>query len=154
VSRADVAALRQEYARATASQQWGEAAAVAVLLGFEPIAGHDRFAALVTRSGVDWDELLADQAWSSGERFLIGTAAGIWRGRRTEVDIAQVAFLSDDFLAAWLAMVTAAVQGHVPASSGGCVVIFHVPTEALAAELASWCAERDLGFTALPGEVR
>jgi hypothetical protein len=154
VSRADVAALRQEYARATANQAWGEAAAVAVLLGFEPIAGHDRFTVHVTRSGVNWDALLAEHAWSSAERFLIGTAAGLWLGRGTQVDIGQVAFLSDDFLAAWLAMVTSAVQGHVPASSGGCVVIFHMPTEALAAELASWCAERDLGFTALPGEVR
>jgi hypothetical protein len=154
VSRADVAALRQQYARATASQPWGEAAAVAVLLGFEPIAGHDRFTPHVTRSGVDWDALLADRAWSSVERFLIGTSAGLWRGRGTQVDIGQVAFLSDDFLTAWLAMVTASVQGHVPASSGGCVVIVHVPTEALAAELADWCAERDLGFTALPGEAR
>ena len=87
----------------------------------------------------------------------IALAAGTYDAMESilgKVHIGQVVFLSDDFLAAWLAMVTAAVQGHVPASSGGCVVIFHVPTEAVAAELASWCSERDLSFTALPGEAQ
>jgi hypothetical protein len=110
---ANVAALRQEYVRATSRERWGEAAAVAVLLGFEPIAGHRRFARHVSHDGIDWDDLLTREKWTPSERLLIGTAAGLWRGRRTDVDISQVAYLDDDFLATWLAIIRAGTTGHV-----------------------------------------
>lgn len=119
MSHADVAALRQQYTRASARERWGEAAAVAVLLKFEPIAADDRFAVHVTRSGVDWDDLLADQTWSLTERFLIATAAGLWTGRCTQADISRVAFLDDTFFAAWAAMITAARTGCIPRAGGG-----------------------------------
>ena len=51
MSQADIAFLRQEYIRQSTAQRWGEAAAVAVLLGFEPIAGDDRLARHASRGG-------------------------------------------------------------------------------------------------------
>lgn len=115
MSQADVAYLRQEYARQSAGQPWGEAAAVAVLLGFEPVAADERLARHVSRDGVRWDALLADRTWSSGERFLIATGAGLWNGRRRDqVGIAQIVFLDDTFFTAWLAMIAAACTGRVP----------------------------------------
>jgi hypothetical protein len=111
---ASVAALRQEYIRKSGRSRWGEAAAVAVLLGFEPIAADPRFARHVRREGIDWDRLLGVRSWSPAERFLIATAAGLWKGSRTDVDISRVAYLDDDFLATWTAMIQAALHGHVP----------------------------------------
>jgi hypothetical protein len=112
MSAADVAALRAEYAAACARQRWGEAAAVAVLLGFGPVAGHQGFSRHVSAAGADWDEILAGP-WSSGERFLIETAAALWRGWGT-ADISRVAFIDDTFFTAWLAMITAARSGRLP----------------------------------------
>ena len=63
---ADVAALRAKYMTACAIEPWGEAAAVAVLLAFEPIASRREFARHVTRSGVHWDPVLAEPAGRPG----------------------------------------------------------------------------------------
>ena len=113
MARADVAALRVKYAAACAAELWGEAAAVAVLLSFEPIAGRREFARHVTMGGVGWDKVLAEPAWSTGERFLIATAAGLWTGRPCGADVCSVPFLDDGFYAVWLAMVTASRTGKV-----------------------------------------
>lgn len=113
MSRDDVAEYRRYYLQRTAAQPWGEAAAVAVLLGFGPIADDNRFAAHVDREGVDWDAVLADKSWTASEHFLIATAASAWHGRRTLIDISRVAWLDDDFLQAWLAIVHARIDGYV-----------------------------------------
>lgn len=114
MSRADVTALRRHYLSVTRFEPWGEAAAVAVLLGFDQVAADRRFHAHVDRGGVDFDAVLADETWSVGERFLIATAAGAWHGRRTLVDISRVAWLDERFLTAWLAIVRALIDGRVP----------------------------------------
>ena len=114
MTRRDVAALRQNYIHVTQIEPWGEAAAVAVLLGFEQVAADKRFYAHVDPDGVDFDAVLADKTWSSGERFLIATAAGAWHGRRTLIDISRVAWLDDTFLTAWLAIIHARINGRVP----------------------------------------
>lgn len=118
MSQADVAFLRREYTRQSSGQPWGEAAAVAVLLGFEPVAADDRLARHVGRGGIDWGAVLADETWSTGERFLIATAAGAWSGRRTQVDISRVAYLDDSFFSTWLDIVFACRHGHVPDPAG------------------------------------
>lgn len=110
----DITALREDLTRQCTVNRWGEAAAVAVLLGFTPIAAHPRFARYVGPSGVDWPEALRDRTWSEGERFLIGTAAGLWTGRPCGADVCRVPFLSDGFYEAWLAMVTASRTGEMP----------------------------------------
>jgi hypothetical protein len=114
MTEADVAALRDDLTRQCAASRWGEAAAVAVLLGFEPVARHPRFPRYVDRRGVDWTSALKDKTWSDGERFLIATAGGLWSGRAHGADVCRVPFLSDDFYEAWLAMVTASRTGKVP----------------------------------------
>jgi hypothetical protein len=116
---ADVAALRAEYEAACARERWGEAAAVAVLLSFEPVAGRREFARYVTRSGVNWAEALRDRTWSAGERLLIATAAALWTGRAQHAaDISRVPYLDDEFNEVWLAMVTASRTGKVPDDGG------------------------------------
>jgi hypothetical protein len=114
MSQADVAFLHQQYIRQSSGQGWGEAAAVAVLLGFKPIAGDDRLARHADRDGVEWEAVLADKTWSSTERLLIATAAGAWSGQRTMVDISRVAYLDDNFLRTWMDIIRARTQGHVP----------------------------------------
>lgn len=109
-----IEALREDLARSLVGGPWGEAAAVAVLLGFAPIAAHPRFARYAHQGGVDWAAALKDAAWSEGERFLIATAAGLWGGRPCGADVCRVPFLSHDFYVIWLAMVTAARTGKVP----------------------------------------
>ena len=111
---ADVAALRVRLTAACALEPWGEAAAVAVLLAFEPIASRREFARHVGRGGVQWDKAVTGPAWSTGERFLIATAAGLWGGRRYGADVYLVPLLDDEFYAVWLAMVTASRTGKVP----------------------------------------
>jgi hypothetical protein len=118
MSRAVIAFLRQEYIRQSTGQRWGEAAAVAVLLGFERIAGDDRFARHARRDGIAWDAVLADKTWSTGERFLIATAAGAWNGRRTMIDISRVAYLDDAFFGTWMDIIRARMDGHVPGCPG------------------------------------
>ena len=113
MSQADIAYLRQEYIRQSTGQPWGEAAAVAVLLGFEPIASDNRLARHASRDGIEWDAVLADKTWSTGERFLIATAAGAWTGRRTQVDISRVAFLDDTLFGTWIDIVFACRHGQV-----------------------------------------
>ena len=114
---ADVSALRAKYVTACAAQPWGEAAAVAVLLGFGPVASRREFARHVTMGGVNWGKVLGEPAWSSGERFLIVTAAGLWKSSLQLIDISRVPFLDDEFYAAWLAIVTASRTGKVPADA-------------------------------------
>ena len=114
MAEADVAALRVEYEAACDRERWGEAAAVAVLLGFEPVAGHPRFARYTGPAGINWPEMLRDRTWSEGERFLIATAAGLWTGRPCGADVCRVPFLDDQFYDVWLAMVTASRTGKVP----------------------------------------
>ena len=114
MSQADIAYLRHEYIRKSTRHPWGEAAAVAVLLGFAPIAGDDRLARHADRDGIDWGAVLADKSWSSGERFLIATAAGAWSGQRTMIDISRIAYLDDTFLRAWMDIIRACTHGHVP----------------------------------------
>lgn len=111
---ADVKALRDDLARQCSASPWGEAAAVVVLLGFEPVAKHPGFGRYAGRRGVDWEAALRDRAWSTSERFLIATAAGLWTGQAHGADVCRVPFLSDGFYEAWLAMVTAARTGQVP----------------------------------------
>ena len=114
MSDADVKALRAKYVTACAAEPWGEAAAVAVLLAFAPVASRREFARHVTRGGVHWDKVLDEPAWSTGERFLVATAAGLWSGGPRGADVYLVPFLGDDFYAVWLAMVTASRTGKVP----------------------------------------
>lgn len=114
MSRADIAALREQYVRQTSREPWGEAAAVAVLLGFEPIASDNRLARHADRDGIAWDAVLADKTWSTGERFLIATTAGAWKGRRTQVDISRVAYLDDAFFSVWIDIIFACRHGHIP----------------------------------------
>ena len=118
MSHADIAFLRQDYISRSTRQPWGEAAAVAVLLGFEPIASDDRLARHAGRDGIEWDAVLADKTWSPGERFLIGTAAGAWSGRRTMIDISRVAYLDDAFLTTWMDIIRARTNGRVPGYLG------------------------------------
>jgi hypothetical protein len=113
VSGADVAAYR-EYLVRQCIAPWGEAAAVAVFLSFGRIAGDDRLARHVDRDGVDWEPTLADKTWSSGERVLLSTAAGLRNGRLAKVDISEVPFLDDEFFGVWQAMIDAARSGRVP----------------------------------------
>lgn len=114
MSDATVQRLRGKYAAACATGPWGEAAAVAVLLGFGPIAARPEFARHVTMGGVSWDKVLAEPAWSTGLQFLIATAAGLWTGSPHGADVCRVPFLGDEFYACWLAMVTASRTGKVP----------------------------------------
>ncbi len=114
MAEADVAALRAKYVTACAAAPWGEAAAVAVLLGYEPVASRPEFARHVSRGGVGWDNVLAEAAWWPEARFLIATAAGLWTGQPHGADVCRVASLGDDELAAWQAMVTARLTGKVP----------------------------------------
>lgn len=125
--RRTVEALREQLARESSRNQWGEAAAVAVLLGFEPVAGQERLAANASRDGIDWEAVLADETWSPSERILIATAAGLWSGRRTMIDISRVPFLDDTFLQTWQDMITAALTGHVPGDAADTVTA--VPPE-------------------------
>jgi hypothetical protein len=118
MSDADVAALRDLLTLQCSANPWGEAAAVAVLLGFEPIAAHPRFARYAGPAGINWPEAVRDRTWSEGERFLIATAAALWTGRACGADVCRVPFLSDDFYEAWLAMVTASRTGEVPQNDG------------------------------------
>lgn len=111
---ADVAALRDDLARQCAANRWGEAAAVVVLLGFAPIASRREFARYVGPAGINWPEALRDRTWSEGERFLIGTAAGLWTGRPCGADVCRVPFLSGGFYEAFQAMLTASRTGKVP----------------------------------------
>jgi hypothetical protein len=112
---ADVAALRTRYAAACAVEPWGEAAAVAVLLAYEPIAGRREFARHVPRGGaVHWGKVLAETAWSPQARFLIATAAGLWAGQPYGADVCWVTSLDDGELAVWQSMVTARLTGKVP----------------------------------------
>jgi hypothetical protein len=110
----DIAVLREDLARSLSAGPWGEAAAVAVFLGFGPVARHPRFARYVGPAGINWPEALRDRTWSEGERFLIATAAGLWTGRPCGADVCRVPFLSDGFYDAWLAMTTASRTGKVP----------------------------------------
>jgi hypothetical protein len=112
--RRTVEALRERLASESSRNRRGEAAAVAVLLGFEPVASQDRLAAHASRDGINWEAVLADETWSTGERFLIATAAGLWSGRRTMVDISRVTHLDDAFLQAWQDMITAALTATFP----------------------------------------
>ena len=95
-------------------EPWGEAAAVAVLLAFGPVAARPEFARHVTRGGVHWDKVLAEPAWWPEARFLIATAAGLWTGQPYGADVCRVTRLDDSELAAWQAMVTARLTGKVP----------------------------------------
>src|SRR5580704_3765458 len=116
MANADVAALRAKYVAACAVEPWGEAAAVAVLLGFGPIAGRREFARHVPRGGaVHWDKVLAEPAWWPEAKFLIATAAGLWTGQPHGADVCRVPSLDDSEAAVWQAMVTARLTGKVPA---------------------------------------
>jgi hypothetical protein len=114
MASADVTALRAKYVTACATAPWGEAAAVAVLLGYGPVAARPEFARHVTMSGVRWDKVLAEAAWWPGARFLIASAAGLWSGQPHGADVCKVPFLDASELAVWQAMVTARLTGKVP----------------------------------------
>ena len=114
MSRADVTALRQQYLRACSREPWGEAAAVAVLLGREQFAADQRLWCHASTGGVHWERVLAEGTWSPTEYFIVATAAGLWTGRRTEIDISRIGYLDDNFYALWQAMLTAARTGRVP----------------------------------------
>ena len=118
---ADLRVVREDLRRSLASGPWGEAAAVVVLLDFERLSGDPRFARHVNASGVNWRALVDDVTWSSGERFLIATAAGLWTGVAHGADVSMVSRLSDDFYRVWQAIVTAAWTGVAPrpGESGG-----------------------------------
>lgn len=112
MSHAHVIALRDRYLRYFREDRGdGEHATAAVLLGYHPITTLDRFHRHVDHHGVDWDAVLAE-GWSSTEYFLLATAAGLFRSRRTEVDISRVGFLDDGQYALWLAMIVARRTGN------------------------------------------
>lgn len=90
----------------------GEHAAVAVLLGYAPVATSAKFARYVTERGVDWDGVLGE-TWPAPERLLIATAAGLWSGRRTTVDISRAAFLPEQDYQLWQLMLSAHRSGSV-----------------------------------------
>ena len=119
MSRSHCAALADRYRSYPGS---GEHAAVAVLLTHEPVAAAAKFARHAGSRGVDWDAVLAETC-SPGERLLVATAAGLWSGRRTPVDISRAAFLDDAQYRVWQAMLAAHRAGRVPAApqegSGG-----------------------------------
>lgn len=110
MSRAEITVLAGRYRGYLGS---GEHAAVAVLLGYEPVAAAAKFCRHATGRGIDWDGVLAE-TWSAAERLLIATAAGLWSGRRTSVDISRAAVLDDGQYELWQAMLTAHRTGHVP----------------------------------------
>ncbi len=110
MSRAEVVALAGRYGCYVGS---GEHAAVAVLLAHEPVAAAAKFARHAGSRGVDWDAVLAE-TWSPGERLLVATAAGLWSGRRTPVDISRAAFPDDTQYRVWRAMRPAHRAGRVP----------------------------------------
>lgn len=114
MSQADVRNLREMFVRRCATSPWGEAAAVAVLLGFERISCDKRFASRTDREGVDWDEVLADGTWSSTERFLLESAACLWNSRNGKVDLGQIYSLDGNFWKVWHDMVIAVRTGRVP----------------------------------------
>jgi hypothetical protein len=114
MASADVTALRAKYVTACATAPWGEAAAVAVLLGYGPVASRPEFARHVTMSGVHWDKVLAEAAWWPEARFLIATAAGLRTGEPHGADVCRVASLDDHEAAVWQAMITARLTGKVP----------------------------------------
>jgi len=111
---ADVKALRAKYVTACAAQPWGEAAAVAVLLGYGPVASRREFSRHVSMRGVGWDKMLEEAAWWPEARFLIATAAGLWTGQPYGADVCRLPSLGDAELEAWQAMVTARMTGKVP----------------------------------------
>jgi hypothetical protein len=111
MSRPDSAALAERYRSYSGS---GEHAALAVLLGHEPVAAAPKFCRHASTRGIDWDAVLAE-TWSPAERLLVATAAGLWSGRRTPVDISRAAFLDDGQFAVWQAMLTAHRTGQAPA---------------------------------------
>jgi len=110
VSRADIASLAERYGGYAGS---GQHAAVAVLLGYEPVAAAAKFHRHVNGRGVDWDGVLGE-TWPAGERLLVATAAGLWSGRRTTVDISRAGFVDDGQYAVWAAMLAAHRTGQVP----------------------------------------
>lgn len=114
MSDADIAALRAKYVTACTLEPWGEAAAVAILLGYGPVAGRPEFARHVGRDGVHWGKVLAEPAWWPEVRFLIATAAGLWTHVPHGADVCGVASLDDAELAVRQAMVTARLTGKVP----------------------------------------
>ena len=114
MAKADVAAMRVKYVTACAAEPWGEAAAVAVLLAYDPIAARPEFARHVGRSGIAWAQALDEPAWWPEARFLIATAAGLWTGEPYGADVCGILHLDDSELAAWQAMVAARLTGKVP----------------------------------------
>ena len=110
MSRAQAAVLAERYRSYPGS---GEHATVAVLLAHEPVAAAVKFARHTGLRGVDWNAVLAE-TWSAGERLLVATAAGLWSGRRTTVDISRAAFLDDAQYRVWQAMLTAHRAGRAP----------------------------------------
>lgn len=107
MSAADVGVLAARYRGYGGS---GEHAAVAALLGYAPVATSAKFARYVTGRGVDWDGVLGE-TWPPAERLLIATAAGLWSGRRTPVDISRAAFLPDREYRAWQSILSAHRSG-------------------------------------------
>src|SRR5215831_17980402 len=95
----------------------GEHAAVAVLLGYAPIATSVKFTRYVTERGVDWDGVLGE-TWPAAERLLIATAAGLWSGRRTPVDISRAAFLPEQDYQVWQSMLSAHRSGTADGQDG------------------------------------
>ncbi len=118
MSEGTVQRLRAKYVTACTIKPWGEAAAVAVLLGYGPVAARPEFSRHVTMGGVNWDKALAEAAWWPEAKFLIATAAGLWTGQPYGADVCQAPFLGDDELAVWQAMVTARLTGKVPGGDG------------------------------------
>jgi hypothetical protein len=112
VSYAHVIALRDRYLRLFREGRGdGEHAAAAVLLGYQPITRLDRFNHHVGHHGVDWDAVLAEP-WSFTEYFLLATATGLFRSRRTEVDISRAGFLDHGQYMVWLVMIVARRTGN------------------------------------------
>lgn len=114
MSRAEVTALRERCLRMRSRGTWGEGAALAVLLGCSHFAADHRLYRHVSADGVDWDRVLGDRTWSTSERFILGTAAGLWGGRPTLIDISRMAFLDERMHTLWQDMLTAAWTGRLP----------------------------------------
>lgn len=66
-----------------------EAAAALVVLESSAFAGDQRAWRHVDTDGIDWEAILDDGTWSSGERRLLELGRALWAGRGT-VDAAYL----------------------------------------------------------------
>ncbi|NED96825.1 hypothetical protein G1H11_16070 [Phytoactinopolyspora alkaliphila] len=87
-----------------------EAAAAAIILCDPIFAGDWRLWAHVddNREEIDWDGILADRTWSSGEHLLLELGRNLWSGgHQTAVDLTKLVRLGDRFFSVALSAIEA-----------------------------------------------